>query len=180
MKIPIKDLFQNKQNGFNTYIFVDLDNTSWSNIGVLETLNNKTKILFYADEAHAGMLENKNMMKCIAETSACIEKIKTSTHDNSVDFRIVSDMSAILTDFSVEYVYIISGDKGYDEVIQHLQEIYRGRARAIERFSSISDCMLDLHFMKGSSKEALKKILFDQFSRNYRVDAVNRILEMVD
>lgn len=163
----------------HTYIFVDLDNTSWKDIGSNIVLNEHTQITFYADTQHAIMLKSNNMKNAINNCKAKINKIESKTGPNATDFKIVCDVALTLTNPGCESVYIISSDSGYDSVIEYLRERYSGQVKAIEKCHSMEECFADIRFMSSKTKDDLKSELLHRFNQEYRQNAVMDILQLI-
>lgn len=163
----------------HTYIFVDLDNTSWKDVGSKIILDEHTKITFYADTQHAPMLKSNNMKNAINKCEAEICTVESKTGSNATDFKIVCDVALALSEPGCESVYIISSDSGYDGVIDHLRERYSGKVRAIEKYHSMEECLADIRFMNSKTKEDLKSELLHRFQQEYRQNAVMEILQLI-
>lgn len=163
----------------NTYIFVDLDNTSWKDIGTNIILDEHTKLTFYADTQHAPMLKSNNMKNAISKCKAEICTVESKTGPNATDFKIVCDVALALAEPGCESVYIISSDSGYDGVIERLQERYSGKIKAIEKYHSMEECLADIRFMSSKTKDDLKNELLYRFKQEYRQDVVMEILQLI-
>lgn len=163
----------------NTYIFVDLDNTSWKDIGTNIILDEHTKLTFYADTQHAPMLKSNNMKNAISKCKAEICTVESKTGPNATDFKIVCDVALALAEPGCESVYIISSDSGYDSVIEHLQGRSSGKIKAIEKYHSMEECLADIRFMNSKTKEDLRSELLYRFHQEYRQNAVMEILQLM-
>ena len=162
----------------NTYIFVDLDNTSYAELGTIK-LDEHAVFSLYTDKQHVPMLDSSSMRKLLKDNKSEVRKIQSHVSHNSTDFKIICDVATALAQPGVEYVYIISKDGDYDEAIDHLREIYGGKVKAIEKFKTLKECLDDKKLMESTGKEELKQNLVSQFFRPYRAEAINELLEML-
>lgn len=164
----------------NTYIFVDLDNTSWEEVGSDVVLDEHTKISFYTDKAHATMLNSTNLNKRIKNIKASVERISSKTGPNSTDFRILCDVATVLANPGTDLVYIVSKDNDYNDAIEHLRDIYKNKIRAIEKFSSIDECISDIKLMRSTTKEEVRAQLVERLFRPYREEALYKLLDLLE
>ena len=106
------------------YVFIDGDNTSYNELHGLNQLPEFCVVFIYYDQKHSKMFDSNNMKKITKDMVANLNKIIVEEAKNSVDFRIVSDASIILQSKDVDYIYIVSSDKGYDSVLGYLKRTY--------------------------------------------------------
>lgn len=159
------------------YIFIDGDNTSYNELHGLSQLPKFCTVTIYYDQKHSKMFESNNMKKITKDKIADLHRVIVAEAKNSVDFRIISDVSVILQNKDVEYIYIVSADKGYDSVLGHLKKTYKDK-RAIMRFESIEELQKDLLFFEMKTESDLKDALGAIFG-GYRKELSMEILTNV-
>lgn len=164
----------------NAYIFVDLDNTGYAEIGDLSKLDEHIEINLYADRQHKPMLESNQMNRKIKNCPSHIKKVTSNVGPNSTDFKIICDAATALAKPGVEYIYIVSKDQDYNEAIDHLRMMYSHKVKAIEKFQTVEECIDDMNLMKSTNKEEFKSRLIKQFFRPYRSDAINELLDLLE
>lgn len=164
MDIDVRDAMINRSN---VWIFIDFDNVSWDNLAKIEGLPPSTNISLYVNDKNVGRLSCKDYTNFVDKCSANISQYVVPHGRNSVDFRIVYDVTQCLFEHRSDYVYILSGDKGYDGAIDEMQRTHSGEFMAVMRCVSLEEVLADYKVMQVMKCDEIKPFL-DQIYGSYR------------
>ena len=108
-------------NNQAAYIFVDLENIKPNEIGNL--LNNDVGVLLFVGANQKSLsVDIVLAMQQLAESRSANYIQITGNGRNALDFHITYYLGLIASKHPASKFYIFSNDKGYDPLIQHLQE----------------------------------------------------------
>jgi len=175
-----KDEFIADLPAITKYIFIDLDNTSYDDLGNEIILDNSTQVNFYADSTHATMLNSNKMNNKLKNNKAVIREIVSNVGSNATDFKIICDVATALTDKNTEFIYIVSKDTDYDQALDYLRGQYSGKVKAIEKYSTLKECLADMKFMSCTTKEDVKREIIERLFSSYRSNYGNELLALIE
>ena len=176
------------------YILVDFENVQPDSIGLLADEHFKVLVFVGANQTKISF----HIASALQRLGNQAEYIKISGNGpNSLDFHIAYYIGRIAALDSSVYFYIISKDKGFDPLIQHLrsQKVFARRVSAItdipivkaansvtieERFEVV---LLRLQQLKSSKPRTIKTLnstiaaLFHKKLQDNEIEAIVQILE---
>ena len=158
------------------YVFIDLENIQPDNLKILFDHPNPIKVFVFV-----GANQNKiayDMVIAMQQLAENAEYIKISAiGSNALDFHIAFYIGQSSIQDPKAHFHIISKDKGYDPLIQHLKE----KNIWIQRESNLTNIpILKKHHTPINNNEKIMTILKKLSSQKAKPKTVNSLMNSVD
>ncbi len=158
------------------YVFIDLENIQPDNLKILFDHPNPIKVFVFV-----GANQNKiayDMVIAMQQLAENAEYIKISAiGSNALDFHIAFYIGQLSIQDPKAHFHIISKDKGYDPLIQHLKE----KNIWIQRESNLTNIpILKKHHTPINNNEKIMTILKKLSSQKAKPKTVNSLMNSVD
>lgn len=148
-------------------IFIDFDNVSWKKLNGIGALPDTTIASFYINSANPGRIQSREYSELLSRYNGRHKEYVVSAGKNSVDFRIIYDAMECVLNGNGKYIYIVSGDQGYDGAIEAIQNNYKDQFLAIKRCDNMNEVISDYNAMQITKCEDIKPFL-DEIYGSYR------------
>lgn len=164
MNIDVKDIIETQSD---IQVFVDFDNVSWKKLNGIGALPDNTIMSFYVNSANSGRIECKEYNELLIRYNGQHKEYVVPTGKNSVDFRIIYDAMKCVLHGNGNYIYIVSGDQGFDGAIKAMQDTHKNQFLAIKRCADMRELITDYKAMQITKFDDVKPFL-DEIYGSYR------------
>ena len=164
MDINVKDVIETQSD---IQVFVDFDNVGWKKLNGIGALPDNTIMSFYVNSGNPGRIECKEYKELLTRYSGRHKEYVVPAGKNSVDFRIIYDEMECVLHRNGKYIYIISGDQGFDGTIKAMQDAHKDQFLAIKRCADMRELIADYKAMQIAKCEDIKPFL-DEIYGSYR------------
>ena len=106
------------------YYYIDYENVSSVGLTGIEKLTERDVVrIYYSGTPHVDMQQVETMLAAKAKIQFIRIPDTIKQMKNALDIILMMDIVKIQAHFSVDYAHIISKDKGYDPVVQELNQM---------------------------------------------------------